>query len=197
MFACDTNVGADVLVVSFAAPSGLCLFGCRGLLDLQTSGSVLPAWWQFKNPGSCRATALTSSADFFVGPPNCLDPWMQEAFSFVSAYETGLGGPNRARITATVSVVTECKSIASVGEFGAFKLIVGHAQTVGIGSCPGCTESACIVLNSLTLDDYNSSVVLTAPLVRNFVTWQADPLGCPASTPVLNRTWGAVKTLYR
>src|SRR5262245_55026161 len=42
-FACDTNVGSHVLVVSFASATGLeQLDGVEAVLDLQTSGTALP-----------------------------------------------------------------------------------------------------------------------------------------------------------
>ena len=185
-------------MASFAAPSGLCLIGCLGVLDLQTSGAALPAWWQFKNVGSCRQTALSASSNFVPGPFSCLDLWQGEAVSGVYAYEVGLGDPNRARITASVSVPIECKPLPGGVETLAFRLIIRNDRSIGSGSCPGCDEGVCIVFNSLHLDQYNPpAFALTTPLARNFVTWQAGIPNCPGATTVLNRTWGALKSLYR
>src|SRR5438876_2049103 len=58
--ACATNVGNNQLVGSFVTgvefPQ---VDGIQIYIDLATSSSSLPAWWQFKNTGSCRATSLS------------------------------------------------------------------------------------------------------------------------------------------
>lgn len=195
-FACNTNTGSHVLVASFAAGPGLCLVGCWGQLDLQTSGAVLPAWWQFRNSGFCRQTALSGSAEF--SSPACLGIWQSVASFGVAAYEIGLGGANRARVTASVSLPIECQALPGGTETGAFKLILNNDKTIGTGACPGCEENACIVFNSLHLTLHDLTVTeLDVPLDRNFVTWQGELPDCPGATPARNRTWGAVKTLYR
>ncbi len=199
VFACNTNAGSNTLVASFAAQPGLCLIGCLGLLDLQTSGAVLPDWWQFKNAGSCRQTALRASGDFGTGPSSCLDTWQQEAVPGVYAYEVGVGNPNRARITVAQVSPFECRPLPGEVESYAFKLIVSNDKSVGDGACAGCDEGVCIVFNFLHLAQYSGfpAFDLTAPLNRNFVTWQAGIPDCPGATPVRNQTWGAVKTMYR
>jgi hypothetical protein len=55
------------------------------------------------------------------------------------------------------------------------------------------------VLNSVTLYDFEGVVLeeLTNPLDQSFVTWQAGIPNCPGATPAPNRTWGALKAMYR
>jgi len=46
-----------------------------------------------------------------------------------------------------------------------------------------------------------STIYLTTPISNNFVSWQGAANGgiynCLGPTPVTNRTWGQIKTLYR
>ena len=70
-------------------------------------------------------------------------------------------------------------------------------------SCAGCTDGACIVLNSIQLTqpigvgDYT----ISNPILRNWVQWQGGATtitgGCPLATPTRSTTWGSVKSLYR
>ncbi len=80
---------------------------------------------------------------------------------------------------------------------------ISHAKTAGVGSCAGCATPVCIVFNSLQVFESAAPEQLrsyvSTPLERNFVTWQGGATGmaiCPAATPALRRTWGALKSLY-
>ncbi len=85
--------------------------------------------------------------------------------------------------------------------------IVIDVQTTGAAhspSCTGCTAGACIVLNSIKInqpvDAPGGSPTLSAPAMRNWVTWLGG-LGagtnCFLATPARNRTWGSIQSLYR
>lgn len=200
-FDCNTNEGSNTLVASFAVETGYCLLGSIGVLDLQSSEAELPLWWQFKNAGSCRQGALNASADFSGGPSTCQFMW--DRFSIaagVASYEVGFGAPNRARIKVlVVSQDLECWPTPIGTEIYAFKLTINNQQTVGEGSCAGCQDGVCVVFNSLQLIQYSGfpRPILDTPLDRSFVTWQAGIPNCPGATPTRNRTWGAIKMLYR
>jgi len=59
-FACDTNPGAETLVGSFTLTSNLAnASGIELVVEFASASSVLPTWWQFKNPGTCRQTSLS------------------------------------------------------------------------------------------------------------------------------------------
>src|SRR5712691_11289697 len=58
-FACDRNTGVNTLVGSFVVGAEVPqVSGIQIYIDVATASSTLPAWWQFKNTGSCRATSL-------------------------------------------------------------------------------------------------------------------------------------------
>src|SRR5262245_27652538 len=53
MFACDTNTGSQTLVGSFALTFPVeRVAATEVVLQLAPDGSVIPAWWQFRNTGS-------------------------------------------------------------------------------------------------------------------------------------------------
>ena len=60
-FACNTNGGlANVLVCSFEIDAPLAnMIGDVMVVDLASQSPTLPAWWTFKDPASCRPSALS------------------------------------------------------------------------------------------------------------------------------------------
>ena len=83
-------------------------------------------------------------------------------------------------------------------EYYAFKVIISNARTVGSPSCAGCTDAACIVLNSIRITQAYPATyypTITNPAISNFVTWRGGTGGC--STAARNVTWSSIKALYR
>lgn len=201
-FACDTNAGSVAMVGSFAAtlPPGVMAAAWEMILDLQSAGTVLPDWWMFAGAGSCRTSALQASFDFTSGLASCGDYFGGVTIGGIS-YQAGFGAANRARVqlvTLDPAGGTAVQPPVPGVEYYMFKLTILFDKTVGSGSCEGCGEGVCIVLNEVRFVDLSQNdVILTAPLLRNHVTWQGGIPDCPAATPVRNRTWGAVKSLYR
>jgi hypothetical protein len=72
-------------------------------------------------------------------------------------------------------------------EYYGFKLNISRTKSTGAGSCLGCSEPACIVLNSIRLfqpDELGNNPVLVMPIESNYIKW-GTPVGCPVATPVL------------
>ena len=201
-FACNVNTGAaEMMVASYVAPAGTQgITGMEAVIDLQSSTATLPAWWQFKNAGACRQTALAVAPN---GAACDGDYWAGQASGGVSAYITPYAAAaNRARLLIIYAVPSTLAAPVDADiEYFAFTASVSHAKTVGSGSCAGCSDPVCIVLNEIKLTqavgvgDFRIQNAAT----RNFVTWQGGVVsgGCPAVVPTQNRTWGAVKSLYR
>lgn len=205
-FACTSNtLTGAVMVGSFIPPAGsTAISGEEIVIDLQSASATLPAWWQFKNTGTCRQTAFAINADFTAGPANCTDYWAGQAAGGFSAFNPNIvpGALNRARVLAVFAVAPALTGpVDETLEYGAFKITVNGTKTVGATACAGCLDPVCVVLNEVKLTqpvgvgDYR----IQNPATRNFLTWQGGVVtgGCPAATPARNATWGSVKSLYR
>jgi hypothetical protein len=208
-FACNVNTAANTMVGSFVPPAHIdSVCATEIQLNLRSQGPVLPAWWDFT---TCRAGALTRDFNFSGGPFNCSDHWAGNVALSDLQYQIGTSGPNTATIKLLAAVAGEfCSGPTQTGvdpgiEYYGFKLTVLRTKTVGTGLCAGCPEPVCVVLNEVKL--YSPArgtsdvfVTLNNPDVQGHVTWQGGAIGgagCPAATPTRNKTWGAVKTLYR
>jgi hypothetical protein len=209
-FACDTNTGTETLVGSFVLGTDIVQMGAEDVvIDLASAGSTLPPWWQFMNAGTCRQTALAVNMMLSATAVHCMDWSHGNASLLAGSYSIGEHGPNTVRLELLITEALAAAANLSGGEYLSFNLTISHAKTVGTGSCTGCTEPACIVLNSvlaITAGRFDDRF-LTGPangVDSNFATWQGggSPVvggitGCPAATPTTTRTWGAVKALYR
>ena len=202
-FSCASNTLTGAVLVA-SAVSGVDipeLISEESVMDLQVNQAALSPWWQLQT-GGCRGTSgITSDFNFTSGPFGCLDPWQGSAVGGM-VYRTT--GPNRARIqTVGYPYPSGSTSINGTSEYEFFKIVLLGAKTVGNGSCAGCSDGACIVLNEIKLvqplgvGDYP----VTLPIVRNWALWQQGaatvPGGCPSATPARSATWGSVKSLYR
>lgn len=200
-FACNNNTTVHILVGSYFAPAGnTAVNGNQQVVDLQTSAATLSPWWNMGTAAGCPGRTLTPSAgfDFTAGPFGCFDYWAGQASGGIS-YTPGLPAPNRARISMICAIQEALAGpIDPNTETYSFKVTISSARTVGTGACAGCTDAACIVLNSILitqnpgLPTYN----VTNPAVTNIARWRGGLADCSV-TPAKNTTWGSVKALYR
>ena len=209
-FACDTNEGGGhTLVGSFVAgPGMLAVTGYAAVIDVQTSGPTLAAWWELRPsfPPGCRAGSMVHSTDFTGGPFNCFDYWQGGAAGGATA-EVPVANRTRLRSTAALPANdSRIGPIAAGTEVYAFKLTINNAKTVGPGSCGGCGDEACITLNSILATQVpgtpGGNFTIANPAVTNYAHWlgwsTTDPAhSCPMYSPVKDRTWGAIKAFYR
>ena len=205
-FACNTNNAnpPHIMVGSAIAPDSIpAMVAMAAVLDLQTNQAALTPWWNFDGTG-CRATptsSMTGSFDFSGGPFTCNDIWGGVASGGLN-YQSGYGMPNRGRIRLVCAVAAPLH-VDNVTENYYFKVSFNNLKTTGTGACAGCTDGACIVFNSLELDQNPGlgNTTITNPLLHNYVLWQAGggsiAGGCPQAVPTHNTTWGSVKSLYR
>lgn len=203
-FACNTNTGIHTLYVSFMPAAGtVAITSAESVIDLASTALPLPQWWQFKNAGTCRQTALSVAADFTAGVPGCEDYWSGQAIGGVTLFNPNVvpGYTGRARLIVMYTMAPELATLPDPNvEYAVLRLAINNTKTVGSGSCAGCATPMCLVLNQIRftqpagVGDYN----LYAPLHSNIVTWQGGDLAtvCYTATPARNRTWGGVKSLY-
>ena len=221
LFACDTNTGAENLVLSFQLPSDLpSVSGEEMVVYFEAATPALPDWWQFKNAGTCRLTALTLGAAPPPGTVNCLD-WSQGgATGGIGAYT--LGSPAKATLTAVAAVPgSSIQDLSGDTEYFAASLRISHVKTVGTGACGGCDVPVCIVFQSLNvvtpvsannrklfhganwqgsqIASWQNAYATNVTLTCNQFGGCETSFGCVAYDPTPTRasTWGAVKSLYR
>ena len=212
---CLVNTGSQTLVGSYELGANLTqASGIEIVLDIATASASLPAWWLFKNAGSCRSTSLTMNAvNGSASGLTCID-WGSGPSGGLAAYNVGgIPGANTARVIAGFAVGAPLPDLVAAQEYFAFNAKIDNLKTVGTGACLGCSVPACIVLNSVKVatppvtGQPSRDVVLSGPTNgtdSNFVTWQGGAgtsttrgNGCPAATPTHSATWGSVKSLYR
>jgi len=206
--ACAVTTGGQNMYASFRPPAGILkLEGIEVFIDYQVAGGVLPCWWNFSSvPPQPRTLALVTQ---HVSPAdgNGVPTTPCDNHYFLDNLAGGGGG----------GIVTgvdrgQLKGLAAIGA-GSGLPVAADAQQYGIGfritnalatggTCLGCLQQACFVLNTINLTSFGvPNVVLQAPHPgsENFVTYQgnAAATGCPGATPTRNATWGSVKSLYR
>jgi predicted RecA/RadA family phage recombinase len=207
-FACDTNAGIHTLVGSFVAPAGVEMMSANEIvIDVQTGGARLSAWWTY-GTGQCRtASSLQGNFDFTAGPFTCYDYWQGGAIGALS-WSIPAASANRCRIKGVFALPSGDSRATSIPEgthVYSFKIILSNVKTTGLGACAGCSDEACLVLNTITINQpapQPPRIQLTNPAPSAFVTWQGwstiDPANnCPDVTPTRSRTWGSIKALYR
>lgn len=158
-FACDTNVGSEALVVSFRPETTMTqVNGLEVTLTIVSAGSSLPAWWQFKNSGTCRQAAL--STNFAISPTavNCLDTFGGIAAGGIGSYQIGLGDQgfmaNAARLTIAEAVsLADLAQIDAGHEYFAANIKITNVKTVGTGTCAGCVTPVCFLLRSVKVTE--------------------------------------------
>lgn len=207
LFDCSTNAGEAVLVASVVIPADMPQFAASSaIFDVYVADGTIPPWWQV-GTGQCRANAVGVSFDPNTFPPsdNCPSIWGDLVPLQVQAIQTGITGPGMFRVNsgAAVPAGSEIALLADGTDRVVCRLVVRHTKTVGAGACEGCRTGACFWLRETKLQqpagvgDYT----VTNQLWNSLVGHNADAnYGAPSIwcyTPALNRTWGAIKTLYR
>ena len=207
LFDCNSNAGNSVFIASIVIPADMPQFAATSaIFDVMIAAGTLPPWWQV-GTGQCRANAVVASYDPTTFPPsdNCPSIWGEIVPLQVQRIEVGIYGPGSFRLNsgAAVPVGSERSLVADGTDRVVCRVIVQHAKTTGASACEGCRVGACILLNQMKLQqpagvgDYT----VTYPNWNFIVGHNADGYlssnGPDCTTPALNRTWGAIKSMYR
>jgi len=225
-FACDTNTGSERLVVSFVPDTALAtVIGASFHVLLQAHDAVMPSWWEFRNPGSCRTNSLSTLNVLPPGSSACVDWGAGLAAGNVGAYKEIFA--NAREIAAAFAVPSNAAATLEPGqEYYFASLTINHAKTVGAGACGGCTSPVCLLIEDVQIEGlllpftrYYAGT--NGPLANQLVTWQDGLVtdytsscaphpatgvpvcgfsyACTLSGPTGSRgsTWGAVKAIYR
>lgn len=203
-FSCDTNVGSHTLVCGLTVGTPIdSVLGIEVVVDLQHSAPTLPDWWALAG-SDCRAGALRGDTNF--GTLNtCVNFWQTTVAGGLLSYTAGMprGGVNQARMVFGFSVPSNQPRVLLANEmYYAARIVLDNRAT---STCDGCSGAACLVLNSILIHRPprpegvpTTDVLVTAPgfAEANWAGWQTTTANCQA-VPVRNKTWGAVKALYR
>jgi hypothetical protein len=205
-FACNTNSGpAFVLYASVVVPRNLPrVVGADVSIGVILEGGTIPPWWQTE-AGQCRASTIVSKPlgmDFI--PPNlgalCDNIWsttvglVTQSFAVTppahAPFTFGLVG------TARMAPNDSAALPVNGEEWVVCKIWFTRMKTVGATACAGCETGATFVFEECRLvqDGGAGDCVITEPY-RAYGTYPTFNGGAPV--PALNRTWGAVKGLYR
>ena len=208
-FACASNLGSNPLVSSFSIDTDLLQSsGQEVVVDFISANATLPAWWEFKNAGTCRLSSLSMN---FVIPATavlCVDWASGAAAGGIGAYNSNLGSINPSftgqhrRLVAAIAVPgTALADLLANTEYFSNIISINNLKSIGTGSCAGCIEPVCIVFNSikLTTQVAANDRILGNPSVAgsNQATWQGGAGANCAAVPTKNATWSQVKSLYR
>lgn len=209
-FACGVNTGTNILVASFVPSADNSLVsGNELVIDLISSTSPLPAWWDMKNVGTCRQNSLGINFTANANDVVCVDWAAGQSSGGIGSYDDVLGSVNSSfqaqhrRIKIAVAVpLAALADIFANTEYFSCNLTINNQKTVGTGACAGCADPVCIVLNSVKITTNTpggaNDVTLSGGNAAGSdqVTWQGAGANC-AAVPVKNATWSQVKSLYR
>lgn len=202
-FACNTNSGAEELIVSFVPPEGVETFtGIDARIRVWPPTPSLPPWWAL-GTGGCRSASLRVQA-FAPGTSACPTPWTPEHFTFVEFNAAA----QEIRAAVNLNHGQEHPLDPAVEYYG-LRLTINHAKSAGSGACEGCSMPVGMYLSRLWMfQGAEFTFVFPLPEVP-YVNWQCS--GGPVveqgvvtgwqftdcATPAQGRTWGQIKALFR
>ena len=177
--ACAVNLSSNISTGSFVLPADLMqVTGFQFYVDVSTAAATLPAWWQFKNAGSCRLGSLSVNSTISASAAGCVDWSNGQAIGGLLAYTVGISGPNTARVSGGFAVASAAAAdLVMNQEYFAFNMVINAAKTTGTGACACCTVPACLAFTTLQLNYQTgtSVITLTGPANgsnSNYVSWQ-------------------------
>jgi len=199
-FACDVNSGAlFTMHASIVVPEAMPSFASTTtVVDIHVNDAALPPWW-LTAAGQCRQNSIGISYDPNNNTSGCVDLWQGATVVQVSEIKQALHGANSVRVNGVAAVPfgSELNVAADGSELWVCRVTINRANTL---ACTGCLLPACIVLNEMYMQQPGGlpAYRVTNESTNRWVTWQGGGgTNCPADTPTMNRTWGAVKGLYR
>jgi hypothetical protein len=206
-YACDGSGAIHRAVMSWKNPVAMPEFtAIQAVIDIQTSSPILPDFWR-RGANECAEGNVDFPASLGgVGTGAtgaCINVWAGSGAGGGYVYESGFGGPGRARLRMAFS--RESPTATTYGASylgGVINMLTTKDIDTGFGECLGCQIPGCLVLNTIELYQTAGAppvdiYAMSTPDQRNWITWQGGDPSCVGATPTRNRTWGSVKSLYR
>ncbi len=196
---CSRNDSLAIdLVASCVVPIDFPDFIAAGtMIDVWASSPALPDWWRLDAAG-CRKGAASVVYSQTIAP-SCQTLWDGFIeFLPLFAVQPFVGGPNRVRLNTGCALPAPTFIVGDgVTEQAVVRLQIARAKSTGAGSCAGCMTDMTIALEEIHFEPATIGV----PWLR--ITNPAEPNSQYVAytpsvfTPTRNRTWGAIKALYR
>ena len=196
-FACNSNAGSDVLVISFLSSFPMQkLAYALVTVDVCFPSNGLPAWWQVLGVGSCRLGSLTvTGTTVSDGCDQAWDPITGSTQTILRVTSGDVLNGLEFVVRVTAADTTKALDVIAGQEVALFRLVLDHARTIGTGACSGCAMAADIRPEYVWF--YNTGGGNVGTGGSAYVTWQDPSTFCLLAVPVRNSTWGQVKSLYR
>jgi hypothetical protein len=207
-FPCDTNLGQNVLVGSFAAPGTISLLsGVEAVIQFVPSTQAMPDWWRLRNQtgqtNQCRQGSLSASGDF-RDLSGCADAFAGAATGGITSYLVYPDLPMSATLRLSWSVPAGTEGpLTGSDEYYAFKVFIDNQKSVGGIVCGGCPTAVCILFASFRLFQ-PAGTIGGSPIIfpldgsdQHVANWNGGTAALCGVVPVRATTWGAIKGLYR
>ena len=180
------------------------------IIDFQSpTGVAIPNWWRFDGIG-CRSGYATTAYNSTSGGA-CTALWfpaIQGGLSTlpVEQWQLGVNGTNTIRYNGVAAIngaidLPQNDPVNSINEWGVVRVNITFNKTTGLGACAGCTNAMCVVFQETKItnaaDPETPLDVTTAGSAGQYVAFNSYGGTCPSDTPAHNKTWGALKSLYR
>jgi hypothetical protein len=208
-YTCVAPVAAQRVIASFTAPLAMPnMVSATSIIDIVFATSQ-PDWWRFDGQGGsvpgCRANGATVAPKYLGTATLCPDlMFTSNVQGPILVAFNGWKGPNTMRL-----VIENSRDGVFDAQSGSHYVaqqmdLNANGESVDCNASPtpdntpkclGCQTAATLALNEVQMTPQSGApVVLTAVNGRNFVHWN-NGVGTP--TPTQNKSWGAVKALYR
>jgi hypothetical protein len=197
-FACTTTSGQETIVASWVPAADVAGFsGAELFVNLFTAGSTLPPFWSVACSGSNGpfAADLTYPSTAAM----CMDAWSGLGVGGIAACTVGAFGPTSVQLDLAAGLPAGSEqSLAAGTEYQLFNIRVSHLRAAGVNACLGCVVPACFDVQELRYTRTSGPEVrLTQRGEQTPIYWQNAYVGPCLPIPARNRTWGAIKSLYR
>jgi hypothetical protein len=187
------------LAMSFKLPNAVMTWGTLAIVEFQSPDGSLPDYWRLYSTG-CRGGILTASSGG-AAAGICSPAWP----AGVQTPLVSASNASTSTVLAQVLIATgdACNTYPlAPGTYSAGQVLIDPILDVdtGFGACAGCAKEICIRLRSVEVlaPCAGPELILTGPADRDYVHWQGPTPGlCAGATPTRNRTWGAIKAIYR
>lgn len=213
--ACDSNSGTGFTAVVSLVPPNVTIAKFEGVYAYLTVGADAaspPDWWRL-GFGGCRESAVTMAPSTDVGT-SCPSIWGNDPNVTMLIGSTFLWRHNYPVNPASdvylvlAGILSQDLPLADrtfndSQELSVFRISVSRAKSTGAGACTGCAQPACVVLCNVHLSSPTDGtppdgVWVTYSRTGNSIQYNGAFAYCAGgAAPARNRTWGAVKSLYR